>query len=46
MADRGRPIPYSTVRLIQRLRQALSLRKTAREANVSTTTVQKYTRKG
>jgi transposase len=44
MADRGRPIPGSTLRALQLLRATLSVRAAARAAGVSPTTVQKYTR--
>lgn len=42
MAVRGKPIPAATVRQIQRLRQVLSLRQTARATDTSRPTVVKY----
>lgn len=42
MATRGRPIPATSVTQIQRLRQILSLRQTARETDVDKNTVTKY----
>ena len=42
MAQRGRPIPATTMTQIQRLRQVLSLRETARETGTSPPTVIKY----
>lgn len=45
MATRGKPIPAQTVRHIQQLRAATSVRKAARAADVDKNTVMKYTRK-
>lgn len=42
MAHQGKPLDDSTKRYIGRLREVLSVRKTAKEAQVSTRTVQKY----
>lgn len=45
MAIRGTPIPAQTIKQIHRLREVLSQRKTAREAEVCRATVQKYQKK-
>lgn len=42
MAQQGKPLDDSTKRYIERLREVLSVRKTAREAGVDAKTVQKY----
>ncbi len=42
MAQRGRPIPAATMMTIRKLRQIMSLRATAREADVCKDTVIKY----
>ncbi len=42
MAQRGTPIPASTMTRVIKLRAVLSLRQTAREAGVSPPTVIKY----
>jgi DNA-binding transcriptional regulator YhcF (GntR family) len=44
MAQRGRPIPATTIQSIQRLQAALSIRKTAEAAGVSPNTVRKYSK--
>jgi hypothetical protein len=44
MAQRGRPLDAYTIAQIQRLRPVLSLRKTAREADVAQNTVIKYSK--
>jgi DNA invertase Pin-like site-specific DNA recombinase len=46
MAQRGRPLDERTRREVVRLREVLSVRKTARETGTSRNTVRKYTRRG
>jgi DNA invertase Pin-like site-specific DNA recombinase len=45
MAQRGRPLDERTRRQVVRLREVLSVRKTARESSVSPSTVQKYAKR-
>ena len=45
MAQRGRPLDVTTVRAIQRLAVASSIKGAARQIQVSRNTVRKYVRK-
>jgi DNA-binding transcriptional regulator YhcF (GntR family) len=45
MADQGRRLPEETKRYLSRLREVLSVREAAKQANVNKSTVQKYTGK-
>ena len=45
MAEQGRKLPDDTKRYLERLREVMSVREAAREANVNKSTVQKYTGK-
>lgn len=45
MADRGKPLDVATIRRIQRLRETMSIRQTAKAAQVDRHTVRKYDKK-